>query len=374
MSGLRDKASRIQFANLPQAATEVVRKSDEPVDARRPKTAPGALMAAAVEQRSALVQENERLAGELDALRSDAAATRAENERLGVQLQEVLHDIAEWDGAKAVRRISTELVARSRWANRDPRGFAGPEFEQLVAEIQSAGGNVQPIKVRPLGATTGSQRFELVFGHRRFEACCRLGLPVTALIDDVDDQTLFIEMERENRLRKNLSPWEQGVMYRKALDDGLWPSNKQMAAALGVDAGTLGRALALADLPREVLEAFPSPLVLQFRWATPLRQALDADRAGVIARAIEVRNRGSVMSGEETVRALIQSTATRADETEASAIERTVSVAPGVSCTFRRSERDGIKVQISGPRAHRLGMADVETRITDLLRELVVEI
>ncbi|MDQ6779732.1 MAG: hypothetical protein M3Z37_01065, partial [Candidatus Eremiobacteraeota bacterium] len=46
-----------------------------------------------------------------------------------------------------------------------------------------------------------------------------------------------------------------------------------------------GKALALADLPDEVVAAFSSPLDLQFRWAKPLSDALAANPEGVLARA-----------------------------------------------------------------------------------------
>ena len=52
---------------------------------------------------------------------------------------------------------------------------------------------------------------------------------------DATDQELFEQMERENRSRSDLSAWEQGAMYRRALDDGLYPSLRQLAESLDVD-------------------------------------------------------------------------------------------------------------------------------------------
>ena len=64
-------------------------------------------------------------------------------------------------------------------------------------------------------------------------------------------------MERENRERQDLSPWEQGMMYRRALDLGLFTSNRALATALGIDHSNVGKSLALARLPDEVVAAFP---------------------------------------------------------------------------------------------------------------------
>ena len=129
----------------------------------------------------------------------------------------------------------------------------------------------------------------MVYGHRRLQACRQLGLPVLAMVDNIDDRALFAEMERENRGRQNLSPWEQGVMYRRALDEGLFASMRQMAEMLGANVSAVSRSLALANLPQEVVSAFSSPLELQFRWAKLLTDAIERDRDGVLRRAREAR-------------------------------------------------------------------------------------
>lgn len=251
----------------------------------RAKTAPGAMMAYANDARSELVRENEELrerAAQADSLRG--------------QLGDALNDLALWDGAKAARLLDARLVVPSAFANRHEASYAEPAFQSLKLEIENAGGNVQPVKVRLLrpgkahSAAAGSEhlvasagpgqgggavaQYELVFGHRRHRACLELGLPLLAVVDHLDDQALFVEMERENRARKDLSAWEQGRMYRQALSEGLFPSNRKLAEAIGVDLSALGKALVLADLPAAVVAAFSSPLDLQFRWAKPLADAV----------------------------------------------------------------------------------------------------
>ncbi|HEY8607989.1 MAG TPA: ParB/RepB/Spo0J family partition protein [Noviherbaspirillum sp.] len=200
--------------------------------------------------------------------------------------------LKEFEGALPVRLIDPALITASRWANRDKRSFDLPAFKALKEEIAEAGGNVQPIKVRP--RKDDPERFELVFGHRRHRACLELDLPVLALVEDVSDQDLFKEMDRENRARADLAPWEQGVMYRRALSEQLFASQDQLARELGVDPGNLSKALRLADLPEAVVQAFASPLDLQFRWAKALNDALQADPDGVLARAQELSANRSV--------------------------------------------------------------------------------
>lgn len=297
--GLKDKASRIDFGSLPGAGLPgVAAPAPAPaaplVDGKRPKTAPGAMMAFAVDQRSELVQENE-------ALRQRAAKA----DEVQGRLDEVLGDLQQWQGAKATRAIDCARIVRSRFANRHAQNFSGEEFEQLKAEIRDAGGNVQPIKVRALASSDGEPLYELVFGHRRHEACRQLGLPVVAVVDNLDDRALFVEMDRENRNRKDLSAWEQGQMYRRALNEGLFPSNRKLAEATGVDLGAVGKALALADLPDAVVAAFPSPLALQFRWAKPLNDALAADAAAVLQRAQALKQAGQALPAKTVFERLI---------------------------------------------------------------------
>ena len=271
--GLKDKAARIDFASLGNVAAPPA-TGESSSGGARPKTAPGLLMAQTGDQRSELVRENQELKSRVEELSNGVA-----------QVQGLQEELKTWDGAKAARLIDPKLIVRSRWANRDRAHFSTPAFDELKGEIELAGGNVQPIKVRPLPVTgDGGEQYEVVFGHRRHEACQQLGLPVFAVVDNLDDRSLFVEMDRENRSRKDLSAWEQGVMYRRALADGLFVSNRKLAEAVDADLTNVGRALALADLPKEIVAAFASPLDLQFRWARPLSQAWEADAEEVKKR------------------------------------------------------------------------------------------
>lgn len=192
-----------------------------------------------------------------------------------------------FEGSLPLKRLSPSQIVRSKWANRHEESLKGAEFEELRADIQKQGGNVQPIKVRPLG--DGTDRYEIIFGHRRHQACTELGLDVLAMIEPMDDLRLFLEMDRENRARKDLRPYEIGVMYSKALDAGLFPSARALAEAIGIDNSQLSKAISLARLPQDVLEAFPSPLDIQYRWVNDLVGAVQRDPDHVLSVARELR-------------------------------------------------------------------------------------
>ncbi len=228
----------------------------------------------------------------------------AENRRLTQELK-------AWEGATPARRLDPALVDPSRWANRHDDSFTSQDFADLKADIANAGTNVQPIKVRP---TQDTGRFEIVYGHRRHRACLELGLPVFAIIESLSETELFAEMDRENRLREDLRPYEQGEMYRKALDEKLFPSLRKLADSLGVNLSNASRAVNIARLPEEVLDAFPSRLDIQFRWTEPLIEASKVGGA-LIERAktvTKLRAGGVELSAKAVFDQLIGTTETQA--------------------------------------------------------------
>ena len=217
-------------------------------------------------------------------------------------------------GALPSGKIDPQRIGPSKWANRDSLSFKGPEWESFKAEILSAGGNIQPIKVRPsvrpVNAISDSQSFEIVFGHRRHRACLELGVDVFALIEDVTDAELFEQMDRENRQRANLTIYEQGEMYKRALDAGLYPSLRKLSEKLNVAVGTASESISLARLPEAILNAFESRLDLQRRWAKPLTEALQKDPDLVLAVAKEIaqeKKQGKKIASEVVFNRLISS-------------------------------------------------------------------
>lgn len=206
-----------------------------------------------------------------------------------ISIQQELHDardrLRQFEDAKIIVRLDPAQIRDSRWRNRDLRSFDTPEFRALKEEIQRSGGNVQPIKVRRLA---DRESYEIVYGRRRTRACLELGLQVAAVVEDLSEQQAYMEMYRENVARENLTPWEQGVMYDDALTQGLFPSLRRLADALGISSGNVAVARKLAHLPKEIIEAFPSPLELQFRWATPLEECLQKDPQRLLRTAEEL--------------------------------------------------------------------------------------
>lgn len=281
---LMEKSLKIQLPDAKPAATQVL--ATAPAKA---KTAPGTLMG----------------------FMEGQSATHQENKVLREQLKEADLVALNFKGASPVKMLDPTKIRRSDWANRNAASFEGTVWAEFKADILGNGGNETPIRIRPLPELVDGIEFEIVYGHRRHQACLELGIPVRAQIEDATEHMLFVAMELENRSRKDLSPWEQGMFYAKALDKGLYPSARKLAEAIRRDLGDVGRALSLARLPAAVVAAFDSPLEIQFRWAKPLNDAHQADPEGLITRAKAIAAYGRRQSAGAVLAQLVGQSASK---------------------------------------------------------------
>ena len=136
MASIKDKTAKVDLSRI-SAMGEARRVAEREAGlVHEPRTAIGQ-HASALYQDTKIADENERLRAELDAFK----------------------------GSEPTKRLAPNIIRASRWANRNEDSFLSKDFEALKAEIESAGGNVQPIKVRPLLDVPGE--YEIVFGHRR---------------------------------------------------------------------------------------------------------------------------------------------------------------------------------------------------------------
>ncbi len=241
--------------------------------------------------------------------RSTGVAGITDRINLQHQVTDLQAKVAAYEGGGVVVLLDPSRVKESKWKNRHELAYSTPEYAELKEEIASAGGNKVPIKVRRSGkGQDGQEEYEIVWGRRRNRSCLELGLQVAAIVEELDDLEAYKQMERENRNRADLSPWEQGVMYKDALDSKLFSSQKQMATVLNISGGALSMALSLASLPSEVIDAFPSPLDLQFRWAADLTHALEKDTARVMTLAQEFASKTPKASAKVVMAALAGAT------------------------------------------------------------------
>jgi len=297
---------------------------------------------------------------------SDASRERLQRspEARDAELIRLRATAKSFDGASPAKQLDPATVVASRWAARAPGSYESREFQRLVDEIGSAGGNVQPIVVRP----SGDHGFEIACGHRRHRACLLLGLSVFALIRTMSDQELFTAMHRENEARESLSPWEQGVAFEKALGEGLFPSRRGLASSVGVSHTWINKCLQIASLPSEVLAAFRAPTEVQPGHASKLVAACDVNREGVVkvARQLREQDNGTRMTASEVVDRLTSAPGQ---------IPKSVALFLGGK-RIGASERDGsgrFKLSLSAKNFDELAWIKVTAALQSVLRDVETE-
>jgi ParB family transcriptional regulator, chromosome partitioning protein len=124
-------------------------------------------------------------------------------------------------------------------------------FRQGISER----GQLQPILVRPHPDRPG--RFMIVFGHRRVRAARELGLPVRAVVKEIEVINHIIAQGQENSRRADLTFIERSLLARKLME--MSQSKDTIKAALTIDDTTLSRMLSVVEtIPLALIEAIGS--------------------------------------------------------------------------------------------------------------------
>ncbi|HEY0443759.1 MAG TPA: ParB/RepB/Spo0J family partition protein [Candidatus Limnocylindrales bacterium] len=125
--------------------------------------------------------------------------------------------------------------------------FDEDTLQELAASIREHG-VLQPILVRPLG----NNQYQLIAGERRWRASKLAGLDkISALVEEIDDDTALEISIIENLQREDLSPLDEAAMYDRMIREHGY-SVRKLAQKLGKDKGYLENRLRLADAPDEV--------------------------------------------------------------------------------------------------------------------------
>ena len=91
------------------------------------------------------------------------------------------------------------------------------DMQQLMESIKEYG-VIVPILVRP-NPIEGEAKCEIVSGHRRFEACKRLGIEdIPVIVRNLDDDEAILAMVDSNLHREQLLPSEKAFAYKMKFD------------------------------------------------------------------------------------------------------------------------------------------------------------
>ena len=115
------------------------------------------------------------------------------------------------------KNITMIALANVQPSNYNPRkNFDEASLAELSESIRQQG-VLQPIGVRPIE----DNRFEIVFGERRYRASLMAGLEdIPAVVMEISDEVAEEMAVTENLQRKDVTPIEEANAYQKLIDSG----------------------------------------------------------------------------------------------------------------------------------------------------------
>jgi len=159
-------------------------------------------------------------------------------------------------GDHTISLLDPSSIRYPAWGRPADCEFANPWFDLFKARVDSFGGIVQPIRVRPKedllncknsDTDSETQSFELVFGYKRHRACLELGLPVLAIVEPISDFDAIIQFITEYRSHSLWRPWRLASALIFAMDNRLFPSLRMACEKMAIP---LAEGVLIADLGR----------------------------------------------------------------------------------------------------------------------------
>ena len=128
--------------------------------------------------------------------------------------------------------------------------FDESELEQLAQSLYTHG-LMEPIGVRKI-----SERYQIIFGERRFRAALRLGWSeIPAQIYEADDQQMAELALTENIQRKDLNDIEKATSFANYLKMYPDTTHEELANRLQINRSTVSNLLRLLKLPQQLQDA-----------------------------------------------------------------------------------------------------------------------
>lgn len=181
-------------------------------------------------------------------------------------------------GSNIQRRLPVDKLTPGKYQPR--RHFEDAALEQLAESI-AAHGVLQPLLVRPLGATG---TYEIIAGERRWRAAQKAQVhEVPVVIQDLDDlQALEIALV-ENLQREDLNALEEAEGYQRLIDE-FGHTQEALARQLGKSRSHVANMLRLLKLPESVKQMIEQGTLSAGHARALIGTENAAELAGIIAR------------------------------------------------------------------------------------------
>lgn len=162
------------------------------------------------------------------------------------------------------------------------------DCEDLITGFRTVGQKL-PAIVRKIDDPESEYQYEIIAGARRHWTASYLKMDLVVEPRELTDLEAFQLADIENRDRKDISDYERGLDYLKALDEyRYYETQGQMAAGLGVTDGWLSKLIGLARTPQAVVDAFPDPRELAVVNGVEIRKYLKEDEGYVLSAAAKI--------------------------------------------------------------------------------------
>ena len=176
-------------------------------------------------------------------------AGRGASRSMMLSIEELAESTKKLVAGEAIVSLDPQLIDASFVSDRvedDEVEFA------LFRDGLANDGQLQPILVRPHPSVAG--RYMIVFGHRRTRAARELGIPVRAVVRDVEEIAHILAQGQENSRRADLSFIEKALFARKLQIMG--QKKETITSALSIDDTLLSRMVSVLEgVPPKVIEA-----------------------------------------------------------------------------------------------------------------------
>ena len=177
--------------------------------------------------------------------------------------------------------------------------FNEDSINELCESIKEHG-VIQPIVVRAMG-----DKYEIIAGERRYKASLLAGKQtIPAVITELNDKDSAEVALIENVQRKDLTPIEEAISYKKILDMG-YLTQDELATKLGKTQSTVANKLRLLNLDEEVQEAVLEEKISERHARSLLKLSNISEQRKMLNKIVE--NRLTVRKTDEEISQLLGS-------------------------------------------------------------------
>ena len=159
----------------------------------------------------------------------------------------------EFVDTSIIEQIEMKMIRPSSFAVRDKFQKYCEDDESLIISIREHG-LIQPILIRPL-----SHGFEIVAGHRRYQACKSLRWRfIPCKIREMTNKQAFEIQLSENIQRKSMDPIEEAEAFRRYVIDFGWGGVSDLAKKIGKSEEYVSHRIQLLKLSEEIKKKIAS--------------------------------------------------------------------------------------------------------------------